>query len=1048
MADRSAEKVDEGLLRSAFARAHAEMEGLRRAGRNLKAGGKQLGAVVDLTTANTFMLLDRGARILEKTTGLSRGGAFARLESFYRNEAEQLAKEAIALGDEDLGAQIYQILGGLPGHLVMAGGAMAVGGPVAGFGALGALQEAHRGPEAAALGGAKGAGIGALFPATRALGPVARSVTIGGTTEVAEKAGGAPRREAMLTGATLGILAGATAKRPVPVVKPEKIKLRRPVGEKQQTIEVEKVPPIVEVTPRTERVAREFLGRDYSDLELPDKAINLNLRRIQGPEDFKKATAQLVEILEPEIQGARRGRIALEQTERMAEDLGMTVEQLLARRKGQAFNDAEITAARILNRSVLEEWSKSSKQIKTGRATDQDKFEFARLTALVDATLQSTLGATAEAGRALSAHRIQAGPRSSEMRQIREMIREFKGKDGKELETFADMVSQIDSPQGLAKFAAGMRKATTGEKFIELWINSLLSGLPTHVVNLTSNQLVSLYTIPETYLAGAISKVETGLRRVAGRPKQEQVRFREGTARLFGYVEGFREGLVAAGKTFWTGEPSDPLTKIETLRHRAISGKKGDIIRIPGRALIAADELNKAIGRRQELQALGMRTGLEEGLRGRTLARHVHEFTRDPPDWAQERALLAGRYQTFTSRLGKSGRGLQEFTHNVPGRVVIPFVRTPTNIFKFALERTPAGLAMKEVRNAISKGTTAERSTALSRLALSTGIMAWVVHEAAGGNITGAGPSDPELRAAWFASGRQPYSIRVPASIADRIERRTGVKFASHEGATGDAWVSFARLEPIGTLLGVAADYAEISGHVEREGSEKLAAQIAIAANRNISSKTWLQGMTQVALALSDPDRYGERFVQKLTGTVVPTIVAQIERSQDPVLREVHGSIDQIKSRIPGFSKTLPPRRNIWGEPILLSGGLGPDLISPFYSNRETPDVTTQEVVRLRAELAFPDRHIGKIELTPAEYSRLVEISGKLAKREIDRFVNSPSYGLLPSDQMRKEGIEELYRAARAIGRDILEEEIIVRDPQRFVEPERESLENLLGIKR
>ncbi|GAF89065.1 unnamed protein product, partial [marine sediment metagenome] len=276
---------------------------------------------------------------------------------------------------------------------------------------------------------------------------------------------------------------------------------------------------LVSVTSRTHAAAAAFLGRDYSELEVPNKAVNLNLKRIKGPDDFKRATAELVDIYKGEINEARRNEITLEQTRQMAEDLGMTPEQFLSRRKGAALNAEELTAYRVMNRSVLEAWKSAADAMKTGRAGDLEKAEFLRLTGLAEASLQQTLGATAEAGRALSAARIKVGPSTRDLRAIREAIDGFRagGSKKQNLDEFADMVSAIDTPQGMAKFALEGHKASTADKFLEVWINSLLSGPQTHAVNTLSNELVSFYTIPETYLAGAIGAVRSAGRTITGK---------------------------------------------------------------------------------------------------------------------------------------------------------------------------------------------------------------------------------------------------------------------------------------------------------------------------------------------------------------------------------------------------------------------------------------------------------------------------------------------------------------------------------------------------
>jgi hypothetical protein len=138
-----------------------------------------------------------------------------------------------------------------------------------------------------------------------------------------------------------------------------------------------------------------------------------------------------------------------------------------------------------------------------------------------------------------------------------------------------------------------------------------------------------------------------------------------------------------------------------------------------------------------------------------------------------------------------------------------------------------------------------------------------------------------------------------------------------------------------------------------------------------------------------------------------------------------------LRARLPGYSKDLPPRRNIWGEVIVLSGGLGPDLASPLYSKRVVPDPATDEVVNTGSRLSFPERKIGVLELKPFEYDRLLELTGKVAHRTILNLVTTPNYEKLPK-QLRREAIEGLYSDARSAAREIVMAEIIKKDPLRL----------------
>ncbi len=64
----------------------------------------------------------------------------------------------------------------------------------------------------------------------------------------------------------------------------------------------------------------------------------------------------------------------------------------------------------------------------------------------------------------------------------------------------------------------------------------------------------------------------------------------------------------------------------------------------------------------------------------------------------------------------------------------------------------------------------------------------------------------------------------------------------------------------------------------------------------------------------------------------------------DPVRRDAQGIVDSIRNSIPTLSENLPPRRNIFGFVQVYSGALGPDFVSPFYSQTTTVDPVFDEM--------------------------------------------------------------------------------------------------------
>lgn len=700
--------------------------------------------------------------------------------------------------------------------------------------------------------------------------------------------------------------------------------------------------------------------------ERTDRAVNIALKNIKGEDDIKIALQRIGEIATKDINEARRNTITNEETLRYAEENGMTARELINRRRGQALSSEEITAARLLQNTSADGIETLRKKIRSGQGTDLDRIEFKKKITLHYAIQTQVSGAIAEAGRALQALRILAGQTPRNIQEINQTLDALGGRHS--IDDIVERLTELETPAQKNKLIRDSQKAGIWDVFLEAWINALLTGPQTHVVNTVSNSLVALWQIPERFLAAEIGRLHGS----------NEITEAEAMAQCRGMVEGAKDGLRLAWQALKTGESQDIYSKIESRRQRAISSEAlgienetlgkfvdglGGAIRSPGRLLMTMDEFYKSVGYRMELHAQATRAANMEGLSGRDAAVRIQEILNNPPAEIRLAAMDNARYQTFTGKLDGLAAKLARAGVERPWlKLIMPFVRTPVNIMNFTIERTPLGFANKRVRADIMAGG-ARADLALARMAMGSMVMASVVAMAAEGLITGGGPQEPELKKHMRETGWQPYSLKI-----------------------GDTYYSYARLEPLGALFGMAADAAEIIGQRDQLDAEDIATAIVMSVARNITSKTYLRGVTEFFEVMSDPDRYGERYVQKLIGTVIPTGVAQLERTLDPTLSDARSILDQIRSRVPGWSKDLPPRRNLWGDPILLSPGLGPNIMSPVYTSKKKSAPIDEEIIRLRARISMPTRTIEEVPLTPQEYSRYVEMAGNAYK--------NPSTGL------------------------------------------------------
>ena len=256
---------------------------------------------------------------------------------------------------------------------------------------------------------------------------------------------------------------------------------------------------------------------------------------------------------------------------------------------------------------------------------------------------------------------------------------------------------------------------------------------------------------------------------------------------------------------------------------------------------------------------------------------------------------------------------------------------------------------------------------------MGSGVGAVIAELAAKGVITGSAPSDDNQRRLMMANGWQPYSFKI-----------------------GDQYYSYRRLDPFAMTFGTAADLATMGEGMTEKQREKGAALWTASVVANLASRTWLSGVTDALEALQDPERYSGNFIKRLIGSAtVPTGSAQIARTLDPTMRETPDIGSYMQSRMPGKSDELFPKRDVWGQPIVGEGGVGPDIVSPIWTSTDRRDPITAEALRVGATVSPPS----KGDMTPEQYDRLQPVVGDLARKWIGELMQSPEYQAKPRDE-------------------------------------------------
>ena len=635
----------------------------------------------------------------------------------------------------------------------------------------------------------------------------------------------------------------------------------------------------------------------------------------------------------------------------------------------------------------------------------------------------------------------------------------------------------------------------------EIFINSILSGPETHAVNILSTALNSVARPLEQTLGSAVTGDRTGALK--------------GAKELYYLVESISESLKAAKLAFEIEDNIiNPGAMIQdadrfTIRMEGDSPLAsmvnffGTAIRLPSRFLLAEDEFFKSLNFRSYVKATAWEDGVRKGLKGQDLTDHIQKqfdgtieivntnsfknVTDAKITELYEKAQDYAAETTFTKSLdpdGIAGR-IQNIGRHPVGRVFLPFVRTPVNIFKAQARRTPGiNIFIEEYRQALRSPDPSIAAKARGEMITGSAIWLTAAGVAMGQNnplseltITGGGPSNIDLLNQKKATGWQPYSFRF------LLKDKNGNIRMGKDGKPRYKYVSYKRLDPWSSFLMMAADGAAIMGGLTKQDRDDWAVAAGVALGRNITNKTYLQGITELSDLLQKPYKLEQWVARRLASTVNPYsgLGRSVKRFglKTPVANEPFGQIiegdrriydkkvragddgmitlkkfwNELATTVPGYNNNLRPMRNwVTGSFIEYPAGYGPDnmdILNPIKETNSVNNTVLTTLSELGAKVTQPSDtlSLGRlpsgqaidtgIKLTYDEHLDLIEetafvkINGVTMVQSLNKIIQTPPFQQLMK-QARGEYITQTNmdvsvgaaEFARASAEDALRDEI------------------------
>ncbi len=428
---------------------------------------------------------------------------------------------------------------------------------------------------------------------------------------------------------------------------------------------------------------------------------------------------------------------------------------------------------------------------------------------------------------------------------------------------------------------------------------------------------------------------------------------------------------------------------------------KGARLLSPFRWLSAATSFWHAAVYHSEIYTRAIEQATNLGLKGDAFALKINELTQNvPKDWDAEATKIA-QYWTAQSDPDKVLSAIQRIQNIPMMRFIIPFSKTPYNLAKIGLARSPLAL--------LNKGTWADlaadsatRANAIGRLSVGMGLVGTGVAMAHFGQVTGAYPTNPEERRLWDIENRRPWSLGIPMPNG------------------GTRWLGYNRIQPLGMFLqmGVAIHEALKENEFDKAAtlSDRLVGQLI----RGPLDMTFMQDLNSAISAMDDPQHYAKRLEQLTISGFIPNALRDIRQQTDPMRRKPTTITEALEDMVPGLSTKVPLHRDALGQtkeyepnPVLRE-------TKQVQEGAETPLTRAMRdlaYVPPEPQTKFKDKQGQHAEITGDDKDKYLEDMGKAAKFAMQMVLASPAVKTLDDDQKR-EAVDHAVKRAQGTVRN------------------------------
>jgi hypothetical protein len=721
-----------------------------------------------------------------------------------------------------------------------------------------------------------------------------------------------------------------------------------PRGRPRVQLDAERTDEILEQA-EADKAAIETYGSWYKAMEAGHQfgtGEGINYRRLNTDADMDDLMARVVDAIDEKRSTIKGGKVLTDEAANkrlgdyarlFGEDPAAVLGAIQQAGKMGADLTARMEAGFILSERVLRDTWRLRQQYKAGDFSKYGTPEAMRQELAKRMSMAASLFAHADSLKSNYARGMRRMAFFNDYSKLKDM----------DMDKAFDLLDATEgNPAKFKKLANPDIWSKIGDYALYLRVNSMVSGPITQLINVSTNA----YMLGARPLERILGSTPGAL---AGNPESRRV-LRQAAAQYAYMGNSFVDGFFAAGKAFMRNDSilaphrtelyegaqaaagiglpgTQPLNaqffkpwdNVSNLTYNALSVATVPI-GLPTRLLGTVDELVKQMTYRSKLmanahvEAVGM--AADAGLTGKAakdfVKAHVNRRVEEGFDSSlrgtDPTALHEAQIATFQQDLlpNTVGKWVQNGTSNIKAlRLVLPFVKTPTNVIRYGWKMTPGlNLAQGEYRDLLFRGTAEQKAQAIGQMSMGSLFMGSIAYMAANGMITGGGPKDPKAKQELMATGWKPYSVVW--------ENDDGTK----------NYVTFGRFDPIAVPMGIVADLMDFKNSLEdAEEPPELQAAIGglgIALAKQFTSKSYLLGATQTMEFLMDPETRVGSVGGNMLSSFIPYSAAMRQLNPDDYLREARSMADKVMATVPGLSETVPARYDAFGEPIRVRNGL------------------------------------------------------------------------------------------------------------------------------